>query len=308
MKLMALSDPHLLWHTPAARLDDAHAAALEKFEFVVASANELDARLLVAGDLFDKPRSWYLLPEVISIVKKLVYPIICVFGQHDQYMYSKSTRQSTNLGLLSSMGLVQVPDPFVTVNGVKIWGASFGEDVPRPDTKRHKHILVIHESICNENPGCSYLDASQFAKDNSDYDLIVCGDIHRKFKVDIKGTTILNSGPLVRKDAIEYNFSHKPGYWLIETSSNKDDDFSITWYEVPHKPAEEVLSRDHIEVKKHSDNLLDEFLNAFSTESVEEGSDVNFNQVVKQLIYDNSIGQEVVDLISYYMGKEDSND
>ena len=70
MKLLLLSDVHLSSKTPIGRLDDYRKTCLRKFEYVLKYADKIGADIYQAGDLFDKPRDWFILLDVIELLKK----------------------------------------------------------------------------------------------------------------------------------------------------------------------------------------------------------------------------------------------
>ena len=114
-----------------------------------------------SGDVFDRPRSWELLPQVISLLKK--YPDVKIYGvyggkNHDTYLHSNETRHKTNLGILERSGLIEIlNDKGLSIGGiiepnkyrVLIYGVSYGEEIPKVEKfyKNQINILVIHAPI-----------------------------------------------------------------------------------------------------------------------------------------------------------------
>lgn len=311
MKFLLISDTHLLWDTPCARLDDAHKTVMEKFRYVLNWAKENEAVIVHAADFFERPRSWYLLPEVVGLLRKYAVPVHAVFGQHDQYMYSKTTRHATSLGLLNRIGLVDTleepyryAEPNAEGGTWVLWGASHGGAIPQPSEGDDYNILAIHAPIA-ENPlfpNHSYMDAQGFLEEHNRFDVIICGDIHRKFDLESSdGRRILNTGPMIRKEAVEYNFTHTPGFYVLDTDKGAK---SILWESIPCEEGDVVLSRDHIVSAEESVSVLSEFIQLVSTE-FEAG--VSFVDNLKAFIEKNNIPQEIVDIISEKMEKGEDN-
>jgi hypothetical protein len=121
--------------------------------------------------------------------------------------------------------------------------------------------------------------------------LILCGDIHQKFQKTIKGRWIVNSGPLLRKEASVYNFSHHPGFFIYNLVKEKMD-----WVEIPHRPAEEVLTRAHIDYDQETLSVLDEFIGTIGDQREMAGSD--FVENLWEFVKQNKIDQSVVDILS----------
>jgi len=316
MKFLHISDTHLLWDSPQARLDDTHKTGLEKFEYVLNWAKENGAIILHSADFFDKRRSWYLLPEVVTLLKRYEVPILAVFGQHDQYMRSMVTRHATMLGILEQAGLVKIlgDDPiyFDTDVGVgvarwHIWGAGYQEEIPTPGEEYDYNVLVIHAPIAVESlwHGHNYIDAEKFLAEHTEFDMILCGDIHRSFGImDSVGRWILNTGPMIRRRALEYNFHHKPGFWVIDTEKDNRLNHRVTWEEIPHLLAEKVLSRDHIEREEEEEEILGEFVDSVSSDF---DAGVDFDDNLAKFLAENDISQSVIDILSETEAEEEDD-
>lgn len=308
MKLAELSDGHLLWDKPVARLDDVRETQFIKFAFVLAYCAERGISLLQAGDLFNRPRSWYLLPEVMDLLNRYKVMIYCVFGQHDTYMYSEKTRSATSLGILEKAGMVKIlsrdpihlkGDQAGAQSDVFLYGASYGQMLPVPEEGRAGiNIGVLHAPIAAQAlyPGQNYMDATAFIKEHVGYDMILCGDIHQKFMKVWKGRWIVNSGPMIRKEATAYNFQHHPGFFVYDTLSGDPPE----WVEIPHAPAEQVLSRTHIEYEEEATTMLDEFVG--SIVETDLSAEANFIDNLWLLVHQNNVPQSVVDLLSDITG------
>jgi DNA repair exonuclease SbcCD nuclease subunit len=309
MKLVLLSDVHLSWHNPVARLDDVREVQLKKLGFVLDWACRNGAAVLQAGDLFDRPRSWYLLPRVITLLNvfNLDYcPLFAVFGQHDTYMHSEVTRRATSLGVLAEAGLVKIlgSRPEMVYPDVCLYGASFGEKVPRVDESLGDvlNVLVIHAPIGQKQlfPGQDYVYNKRFLALHEQFDLVLCGDIHRLQVIEASGRWLVNTGPMVRRTADRYNFSYKPCFFVYDTEKR-----DLEMIEIPHEPAEKVLSREHIESREESERMLEEFVSSLKQETeVDVGTDFKAN--LERWIEENDLEQEVVNIISEVMADADS--
>ena len=318
MKFLHISDTHLLFDSPQARLDDTHKTGLEKFEYVLSWAQANSAVILHSADFFDKRRSWYLLPEIVTLLKKYKVPILAVFGQHDQYMRSMVTRHATMLGILEQAGLVKILGHELIYSEIgeptevfHIWGAGYGEEIPTPTSKSipncEYNILVIHAPIAVEPlwPGHNYIDAEKFLAEHTEFDMILCGDIHRNFGImDKVGRWILNTGPMIRRRAVDYNFHHKPGFWIIDTEKENRPNHRVSWEEIPHLPAEKVLSRDHIEREEESEEILQEFVDAVD---VQFDAGVDFDDNLEKFLVANNIPQSVIDILSETEAEEEDD-
>lgn len=294
MKFAFLSDPHLVWDNPIARLDDAKETGLKKFEFVLKWCSDNNAALCIAGDLTDKPRGWHLYKRLVVLLKRYGVKVYCVYGQHDMYLRSK---EATILDLLERSGLIKIlgkePEYFN-----RIYGCSWGEEVPKIEQGLF-NILVIHAPIHTEPLffDHEYMDAKRFVNKHK-FNLVHCGDIHRNFFILSTDYTkcIFNTGPMLRKSAEEYNFIHKPMFYVYDEGA---DQF---WEEeIPHEPAEKILSRDHLERKKESDQMLDDFVHSIN-EDFE--ADTDFYDNLERFMDENDVGQEVINCLSDIMEED----
>ena len=295
MKLLLLSDIHMLYQNPVGRLDNLTEIQWNKLEFVLEYAKKRSLIVLAAGDIFDRPRSWQLLSAVISILKQYDLQIFCVMGQHDTYLYSEETRDRTNLGILAKVGLIKIlNDQPVKLGNSNLYGCSFGAEVPVPKSDGF-NILVIHAPISDAPvyPGHEFTLAKDFLMVHDKYGLVLCGDIHRKFVEKVGGRVIMNVGPMLRKEATAYNFGHIPRFVVFDTETRREE-----WVDIPHMSAEEVLSRQHLEKQEETSNRMDDFI-ALIKEDVEQG--VSFGENLRIFLKGNKIEAEVIDYLSTVM-------
>ena len=301
MKIVGLSDIHLLAKNPIARLDDLTVTQFEKLKYVLDWAYENKAKVVQAGDFFHRPRSWTLLPKVIDLLYYYSVTIYCVYGQHDTYFYNERTRESTSLGILEKIGYTHCLDSVMLRDekeGVDFYGASWGEDIPIPKDKNTVNILAVHAPISTEPlfPDHQYTSAKRFFDKHHHYDLIICGDIHRKFTVrNGEGTQwLINTGPMLRMTADEYNFTHKPEFVVYDTDTGK-----IEWHVIPHKESSEVLTRQHIEKITESSEMLKEFVQNLKESSNITGHDLKEN--IQRYLKENPQEKGVTDILAEVM-------
>jgi predicted phosphodiesterase len=233
---------------------------------------------------------------MIEFLSGYKIPVFCVFGQHDQYFYSEGIRERTNLGVLAKAGLVTLLDPDcpyrIPGRDVAIYGANFSQKLGKAE-RSGLTIGIIHAPISDAPlyPDHVYSKASDFLENNEGYDLILCGDIHRAFHFKKDGRQIVNVGPMTRQEATEYNFIHEPGVGIFDT-----DTMDLEWVDIPHEPAIKVLSRDHIERKKESEELLSGFVRELGDGQDIEG--VSFIENLWEFTKKNKIGKNVIDVLA----------
>lgn len=313
-QIILISDMHLTSSQPVARLDNAALTCLTKFEWLLKAARKHNAVIVQAGDMFDKPRDWYMLPRVAALLLKYEVPFHCVYGQHDTYMHSKENRPATSMGVLAEAGLVRILNtiPYETAaqvdgdlmhTGWALYGASWKEQPPAPQPTDHKKILVRHAPIAMEEAyvGHDYIDAEKTLERMTDYDIVLCGDVHRAFHLQKGDRHILNTGPMFRYSAEVYNFEHVPSFATIDLVGEHAG--RVQWYEMPCAPAEEVLTREHIHQSSASNEALLGFMAALTAPNVDKDKRVvHITQRVHQALKDPNVPQDVVDLMLDVMG------
>jgi len=298
--LILLSDPHLTAKNFICRTDDVMQTQLEKFRFVRDYSNEHEALLLIAGDVCDRPRSWHLLADIIAEFDLFNIQPAVVFGQHDTYLYSEETRNATTLGILCKGSKVSAlsSEPLQYPNGLAIYGCHYGQSVPTPKDPEDFNVLVIHKEIADAPlyPGQNFLDAEQFLKEHEAYEIVLCGDQHTTFVHEVKGRMIVNTGPLLRKTVGLWE--HKPGFFHanLETGSWK-------WIDIPCKPPEEVMTREHLAKVEEASEMMEAFVS--SIQQTEQKS-VNFVAALQTFIQANNVPQPVVDILAEVMEKADA--
>ena len=322
--LAFLSDPHILAKKPVARNDDAAKASMDKFRWVLEYCAENKAKLVISGDLTDKPRSWMLLPQIAKLLNKYGVDLFSVFGQHDTYLYSSERRERTIMGVLSRSGLVRLligpTYPFGKLRTrsasgnekrIVLYGANYNREtskaiaIPKPKKLDDLNILVIHAPIAKRALWHSqqYMKAEEMLEECKEYDIIHCGDIHRQFFItETKGRTILNTGPMVRKTSEEYNFKHRPMLFVCHFGNYGEKYWNKV--EIPHEPADTVLSRSHIDRKKQLDISIEKFVRGFEV-AEEEDLVIEIVKRLFEMAEANDIGDEVIDLLQEVIDEDE---
>jgi hypothetical protein len=148
---------------------------------------------------------------------------------------------------LSEAPLFAFSTPTSTEADICFYGCNYGEPVPKPLSDEDTNILLIHDSIADKKLWAAQdsKDATRFLEEHELFDLIIAGDIHRHYAIRTEGSTarwIVNTGPMLRKDADTYSWEHKPHFYIYDTEEVK-----LVKHEIPHDPPNKVLTRSHIE-------------------------------------------------------------
>jgi hypothetical protein len=172
----------------------------------------------------------------------------------------RSAVSSTAVHVLTEVGLIRLLDNKTVAmdTEVSVTGIPFGQD-PKPSRYDGQtfNILVIHAPISDVPIPMmpEFMDARKFAEKHQDYQLILCGDIHRHFLIKTKYNTILNTGPMIRREATEYNFEHQPCFYLYDTETKE-----LKREIIPHAPADQIMTRKHLETAKETQAIMVDFV------------------------------------------------
>ena len=299
MNTISISDIHLINQNPISRKDNLCETQIKKLKYVLNYAKRNDAIIVINGDMFDSPRSFYTLSQIAELIKD--HNIYAVYGQHDTYYYSHSTRHATNLGVLNKSNLITIlgPEP-IQFDDFNLYGCSITEPIPEILDNNKLNILSIHAPISDSALFSTheFINAEDFISE-SKFDMVFCGDIHRKFIIEKDNKVILNSGPMLRIECTEYNFQHKPGFWFINTDNKK-----IEYIEIPHDPAEEVLSRLHIVNSIEKKTTLNDFAATLHKKGMVKNEEINIKKKIIKYLDDNNIDKEIKELFSEIISKE----
>lgn len=291
-----VSDMHLTSAQPPGRTDNAMQTCLTKLEWILCYASQCDAAIIQAGDMFDQNRDWYLLPAVAALLVKYGVPVYTVYGQHDSYMRSVENRPATTLGVLAHAGLLTVlsSEP-VHVAGWDLFGAGWRDKIPVYDPHNtNPKILVWHDRVAEEPafPDHKYIDARCAFEELKDYDIILCGDVHRVFHVTDGTRHMLNTGPVFRYKAEEYNFTHTP-----QLAKMQVDRGGLEWHNIPHAPAAEVLTREHIPEPDKADMLLGFMSLLVRAAETQHERTVNIERAVRHALESPHTPRDIKDLM-----------
>jgi len=172
-----------------------------------------------------------------------------VLGQHDVSFHSVETFGKAAVGVMEAAEFwVLLSDkPYSLPDGVSIYGAHYGQQVPEPVNAEAFNILVVHASIGSQPlfPGHDLTLPENFLRRHPKYGLVICGDYHYSFDVELGKRRIINAGCLLRKTASLRDLEHVPKVAIV--SCGKEMELEIEWIAVKHLPVEEVFKSDVLE-------------------------------------------------------------
>ncbi len=279
-KIICLSDLHLMNKKPVGRKDNVPETLYKKMSFVYDYAVENDIQLvLIAGDIFDTPRSWTLMSEYYDFFmryKDKGVDTFVVAGQHDLYGHNYDLLDKTALGMLAKGRALRIlpKEPYrlkLYISGtfVMLVGVSYGFGLPEVGLDDSCfNIVVMHYPIIPDewNPWWfqKYMTLSELVEYGRErnWNLVVCGDIHKKFFYKDKKITVVNTGPLLRRELTEDMRDHKPCFFVYDLNTREGN-----FMEIDHLPCEEVLDFESKDRELALSRSLDEFITALKSKN-----------------------------------------
>ena len=258
MRLLLISDLHLTSNTPIGRLDNVLETSIRKLKFVLDYAKDNRCTILQPGDFCNKSRDWKLLVKLMLLFRNYQdVEIFTIHGQHDYYYRTKNQFATMQFlsDYFSNIHMVEKPKE---INDYLISPMSWGDKMPKPE-KNMKNILLAHARIHPTKlyPNQEVTSHKKIRKLLEKWNLILIGDIHQDFYMGLQeGNYFVNTGPMMRLEATEYNIKHQPFFYVLDTYDGELEKIYI-----PAEPGDEVLSRKHIKDKEDvGEDAVDEII------------------------------------------------
>lgn len=305
MKLLLTSDLHLRRQAPQSRKDDFYQTQIEKMVFLCKLYQSTGCTAwLQAGDLFHTPDpSRELLVSYIYLLRAYRVHLYTVLGQHDVVMHSLATvgRCATALLQAAEVATILTPSPYTLFENlgedVYVAGAHWGleaPEVPYPRAESCYQILVAHAPVGDRPlyPGDTPVHPLKYITDHPGYDLILVGDYHYTFQVQAQGTTLLNTGCLVRLTNSVGDREHHPKAAVVDTGTRE-----IVWYDIPHAPVAEVF-RDPEVTDKQDDEVLHNIMAFAAKLQQSDTSGVDFRCNLLQYCREQNVDPGILALVT----------
>jgi len=261
MKFGIFGDIHFTNRGPSRRLDNFFETQMSKFTQAFSIFKKHNVQFVFQpGDFFDSHTvADRVKAEIIRFLRETLWykeGILFVSGQHDIFGHSLHTLPNSPIAVLQAAGVGTLLDSKPTEidyldyenkleKPVQVYGASYGEPIPKVENKEAYNILVIHKMIGDRElyPQQELIKPNQLLRNNPGYQLVICGDYHYQFSSQYQGRTIVNAGCLIRKTISKWDLEHKPSIAIFDTNTNE-----VTFVELEVKPVNEVFDL-HIEDK-----------------------------------------------------------
>lgn len=248
MNIIATADLHIRPDKPTCRKDDFLQTQKESLERIVETANDKEALLIIAGDIFHRATvPQWLESEVISLLKSVKKGVYTVIGNHDVDFKNVDYLSKTSLGVLEKSGAVHI----LGVTTEKETGIipCHCDHNGWPDTEENTVILIAHKFVYKNRPPFPGAEKNGYrARSVPKVPLVISGDNHQSFTHKVPGRVLVNPGSVTRQKPQEADYEPKI-YNILDDSTV----FGIT---LPDNDPESV-SREHIEREEETEQRVE---------------------------------------------------
>ena len=301
MKYLITGDWHLDEKKPKNRTESYVKEQEDKVKWILQLAkDEKVEAILQPGDFCNTSKlSDRFKTRWIDILKYNNIPIFTVPGQHDM-RYHSSDIENTPMGVLGAARVINILYKYVSeLREVVLYGAGWNENIPGIGTgfpEMPVNILLIHKMVSEKAlwPGHEFT-TPQWLFDNTDFDLIVCGDNHKSFIVTVDGSRyIVNCGSLMRS-AID-QADHKPVVYIYDTETKR-----LLQSYIPVRLFKNVMNIEEATKDKERNKELEDFVEGLSDTNI-EGLDFKKNLIDHLEKNKDKIADGVIKIIDEVVG------
>ena len=308
MRLLFLTDTHIRGTSPRSRTDDYQQTIKRKLLEVkeMVQRNKVDV-VLHGGDVFDRPNlSPAIVRDFVQLFQQFEVPIYAVAGNHDMYGHNPSTLDRTMLGLLDTLGIIQLlkegqPIP-LEKDGllVQLSGQAFHFELDHRDRADDYGVTneigadycihIVHGMLVDRPlpEGIAYTLIEQLDLPTA-ADILLTGHYHAGFPIHQQnGKYIVNPGALARVNNHPSEIRRIPQVVLIELND------SISIELIPLSTAEKgenVLDRTYLEQAAYRQSQFASF--AQEIRAIGNFRSVDIAQVIEEIAQSTDIEPEV---------------
>lgn len=187
------TDPHFSSRTPISRTDDYCRAILDKFEYICIKAVELNAIVIIGGDIFTSTQQPNFLKfAIISIVLSTGADVYGIPGNHDIPYYNPDLLDKTSLGVIFASNVIK-PLAKLQYGDYKIVGDWIRADQVCLDSV---DVVISHRTITDKH---DELFLSKSVIEQMQARFLCLGHDHNQYPpVTIKDTIVVRPGALSR--------------------------------------------------------------------------------------------------------------
>jgi len=277
-----LGDWHIRDTVPKCRTDDFLKAQWDKVYQIKKLQEKHNCPILNGGDVFNH---WKTSPALLNkCISDFPNNIKTIIGNHDMPSHQIDLMYKSGLQTLIETGIVD----YISLQGD--WG--YDKDELGIYRFKNKKIMILHVMVYKDKepwPGCTDPKCNQLIKQFPKADLILSSHNHQTFTYRKGNQLLVNPGSLTRQSADQIN--HKPCVFLYDAEQHKVK---------PHylKIKKNVISREHIEVKKAKEKRINAFI-----EKLKQDWDitVSFEKNLIHAYQMNNINKKIQELINKWI-------
>ena len=313
MKLLVTGDLHFRASNPRSRLDDYPITCIEKLQeiFKIAKDQNVSA-IIIPGDLFDTPNISYSgFGQLATTLSKAPCRIFTVPGNHDIYGHNLGSTPRTPYGLLEALGIITCVSESGKEMIVEGWdgvggfvsGHGFNAETDHDLMQYSINIPMRHRILIHITHGMLLVDPPPANMPHTLVADLEAIPVDRRPQILINGhyhlglpltrigdTLIINPGAITRVNASREEMARtvQVAMVTIEGKYKYDAEF------IPLKsarPAEEVLSREHLEEAKERNQRLTEFLRLLGDQA--EAKFMEVREIIEDIARMDGLPEEV---------------
>ena len=299
-KFVIVGDPQFRGVNPIARIDDFPSALAAKIDEVHQIAKRVGAdAILQPGDLFDSPMvSYSVLLRLMTLLQMAPCPWVCIPGNHDLFGSNIDTYPRTPMAVLEQAGVItNINNKIWAISGsVMISGRGFDWEMdahsstyaaPTNSDIHLVHGMLVAAPLPIDAKHTLIKDVKTAAR------VTICGHEHLGFGIIRRedGKLFINPGALCRETAHVAEMERTVQVCVLEITKDSEK----AWMEpiTCARPAEEVLSREHIEALALRKERMDYFLELLSSEG--EGKFLEVREIIDGIVERESLPGRVKD-------------
>ncbi len=255
MKFVFTTDWHLSSVSPGSRIDDFVEVSFRKVEYVLQRCKELEAVLLLGGDMFMTPTQTDSIKNRLKgLILKYGVRVISIAGNHDLLYYSMDYLDKTSFKSLISPGVIEhleeYVDNTVTIEGINIVAHPFGK--PFPEVKEGS--IVLSHTFYGVGKG-DRLHTSVQEVFTSKAAFACFGHDHNMYAIEnSNGTIVVRPGALTRGTSHTENRVRQVSFAVLDTAEH-----SVVYEPIPFAMKfEEVFKEKYDVTVEHTPVTFDE--------------------------------------------------
>lgn len=299
-KFLFFTDPHYRNNAPLNRTDNILDSQLEKTEFILKTAKERNAEIILGGDMFHVPSPKDIVAtRVAQLFNKYKIPVHYIIGNHDCIGRNIEKIDHCKVGIFKSFDWFKMLSRKVLkTENCYIIGKDFTSEMECPSQidpinefdlpDDGRIIIVVVHSMITDQKSIRVGERTKtvnYKEIITSADIILCGHYHPGIgsQSTPMGGYFVNPGSLSRLEASKIEMERIPSFAYIEIEDRK-----IKTLEIEKIPYKKDVFSEEVKVQNSKEEEMSKFVNA-----LEELKDEEFMSNNVLSIFDNIESKEV---------------